>query len=586
MRAMKQIVAEILSRALRELPELAEAAADLAIESTIERTRDASHGDFASNLAMRLAKPARKSPRDIAASIVAALGESAEIEKTEIAGPGFINFYLSPAAFHAELESILTASDNYGRQPPKEHPKVLLEFISANPTGPLHVGHGRGASYGATVGNLLEATGHSVHREYYVNDAGRQMDILGVSVWLRLLESRGVSVPFPSGGYRGDYIRDIAAAIDTKDVADVSAEGVVEGLPADGDNDAKEAYVEALIAKSKALLGDAGFDHIRQQALESIRDEMEEDLAEFGVTFDKWYSEQSLTENDSINKALAVLEERGMLYKKDGATWFRTSDFGDEKDRVVIRENGVKTYFASDIAYHFEKRERGFDLLIDVLGADHHGYVPRLRAGLEGMGYKGSDLEVPLIQFVSLYRSGEKMQMSTRSGEFITLRQLRTEVGNDAARFYYVSRSNDQHLDFDLDVAKSQSNDNPVYYIQYAHARVASVFRQLGEKSLSWDQANGREQLDLLVEPQEKTLMTTLSRYPEVVELAANNRAPQHLVHYLRDLANDFHTYYNAHAFIVDDAALRDARLYLISATRNVIANGLGILGVSAPDKM
>lgn len=586
MRAMKQIVADILTGALSGLPDLAEAASGLAIEGTVERTRDAGHGDFASNIAMRLAKPARKNPREIAATIIEALGDSAVIDKVEIAGPGFINFYLSPAAFHAELESILEAGTNYGRQAPREAPKVLLEFISANPTGPLHVGHGRGASFGATVGNLLEAVGYPVHREYYVNDAGRQMDILGVSVWLRLLESRGVSIPFPSGGYHGDYIRDIAAAIDTDSIADVSAEDVVEGLPADGDDDAKEAYIDALIARSKALLGDADFDHIRQQSLDSIRDEMEDDLAGFGVTFDKWYSEQSLAKNDSINKALAVLEERGMLYKKDGATWFRTSDFGDEKDRVVVRENGVKTYFASDIAYHFEKRERGFDLLIDVLGADHHGYVPRLRAGLEGMGYKGSDLEVPLIQFVSLYRSGEKMQMSTRSGEFITLRQLRTEVGNDAARFYYVSRSNDQHLDFDLDVAKSQSNDNPVFYIQYAHARVASVFRQLDEKSLSWDQANGRQQLDLLVEPQEKTLMTNLSRYPEVVELAANNRAPQHLVHYLRELANDFHTYYNAHAFIVDDANLRDARLTLISATRNVIANGLGILGVSAPDKM
>ena len=592
MRAMKQVVAQLVTKALSSLPELAEAVADLSIESTVERTRDASHGDFASNIAMRLAKPARKSPRDLAASIVEALGDSEEVEKIEIAGPGFINFYLSPAAFHAELETILESGENYGRQDPKEHPKILLEFISANPTGPLHVGHGRGASYGATVGNLLEAVGYPVHREYYVNDAGRQMDILGASVWLRLLESKGEKVPFPSGGYRGDYIRDIAAEINTDGIADVSAADVVDDLPADGEGSsdeakaARETYVDALIAKAKLLLGEESFDHIRQQSLDSIRDEIEEDLAGFGVNFDKWYSEQSLTKNDSINKALAVLEDRGMLYKKDGATWFRTSDFGDEKDRVVVRENGVKTYFASDIAYHFEKRERGFDLLIDVLGADHHGYVPRLRAGLEGMGYKGDDLEVPLIQFVSLYRSGEKMQMSTRSGEFITLRQLRAEVGNDAARFYYVSRSNDQHLDFDLDVAKSQSSDNPVYYIQYAHARVASVFRQLEEKSLQWDQAAGRQHLGQLVEPQEKALMTTLSRYPEVVELAANNRAPQHLVHYLRDLANDFHTYYNAHAFIVDAEDLRNARLYLISATRNVIANGLGILGVSAPDKM
>jgi len=585
MRAMKQIVAQLVSDAIASLPELAGAAADLSVESTVERTRDAGHGDFASNIAMRLAKPARKSPRDIAASLVEAIGDNEIVDKIEIAGPGFINFYLSPAAFHAELETILDAAGNYGRQPQMDEPKILLEFVSANPTGPLHVGHGRGASYGATVGNLLEAVGYPVSREYYVNDAGRQMDILGVSVWLRWLEASGVDVDFPKGGYRGEYIRETASVIDTSGIDPVTAEAVAAGLPENTDENA-DAYVDALVARCKELHGEDGFDRIRQQALESIRADIEDDLAGFGVIFDNWYSEQQLTKGDAIDRALAVLEERGWLYVKDGATWFRATDFGDEKDRVVIRENGVKTYFASDIAYHFEKRERGFDLLIDILGADHHGYVPRVRAGLEAMGYKGDDLQVELVQFVTLYRGGEKMQMSTRSGEFDTLRKLRAEVGNDAARFYYVSRSNDQHLDFDLDVAKSQSNDNPVYYIQYAHARVASVFRQLAEKSLQWDRANGRAHLELLTEPQEKTLMTTLSRYPEVVELAANNRAPQHLVHYLRDLANDFHTYYNAHAFIVDAADLRDARLYLISATRNVIANGLGILGVSAPDKM
>jgi len=582
---MKHIVAELLQTALEGLPELAEAAADLSIAGTVERTRDSDHGDFASNLAMRLAKPARKSPRDIAASIVDVLGDSDLVNKVEIAGPGFINFYLSPAAFHAELETILSAGEEYGRQAPREQPKILLEFVSANPTGPLHVGHGRGASYGATVGNLLEAAGYPVSREYYVNDAGRQMDILGASVWLRWLEANGVEVPFPMGGYRGDYIRDIAGEIDTSGIEPVSAEAVSQGLP-DNTDDNKDEFVDALVARCKELHGADGFDRIRQQSLESIRDEIREDLEAFGVHFDEWFSEQSLTKTNRVDDALAVLEERGMLYRKDGATWFPSTQFGDDKDRVVVRDNGVKTYFASDIAYHFDKRERGYDHLIDILGADHHGYVTRVRGGLEAMGYEADDLEVQFIQFVTLYRSGERVQMGTRSGQFDTLRQLREEVGTDAARFYYVMRSNDQHLDFDLDVAKSQSNDNPVFYIQYAHARVASVFRQLDEKSLQWDEANGREQLGRLAEPQEKALMTSLSRYPEVLELAANNRAPQHLVHYLRDLANDFHTYYNAHAFIADDAAIRDARLYLISATRNVIANGLGILGVSAPDKM
>ena len=323
-------------------------------------------------------------------------------------------------------------------------------------------------------------------------------------------------------------------------------------------------------------------DPLAQEMIQALRENCEE----FGVTFDRWYSEQSLTSSNRIDDALAVLEERGMLYKKEGATWFRATDFGDEKDRVVVRENGIKTYFASDIAYHFDKRERGFDHLIDILGADHHGYVSRVRGGLVAMGYAAEDLEVELVQFVALYRGGEKMQMSTRSGEFDTLRQLRAEVGNDAARFFYVSRSNDQHLDFDLDIAKSESNDNPVYYIQYAHARISNVFVKLAEKSLAWDEKRANDTLSALSSEQEKALMTALSRYPEIIELAANNRAPQHLVHYLRDLAADFHSWYNSNKFIDDPDDVRDARLALCAATKVVIANGLGILGVSAPETM
>ena len=583
---MKAIVANLVTEALGKLPEIADVAAEIPIATTVERTRDPSHGDLASNVAMRLAKPARKNPRELAANIVASLPASELVEKVEIAGPGFINFYLSDRAFHAELRSILEQGSDYGRRPGKARPRILLEFISANPTGPLHVGHGRHAAFGATLGNLLEAMGHDVHREYYVNDAGRQMDILGLSVWLRWLESQGTKITFPSAGYRGAYIRDIASSIDTDGVNVASASELFAGVPADTPGGDKEAHIGALINKAKHLLGAEAFDHVRQQSLEAICRDIEDDLLGFGVTFDHWYSEQGLDRDGRIDAALAVLNERGMLYEKDGATWFRATDFGDEKDRVVVRENGVKTYFASDIAYHFDKRERDFDHLIDILGSDHHGYVARVRAGLTAMGYDGGSLEVELMQFVALYRGGEKLAMSTRSGEFVTLRELREEVGNDAARFFYVMRSNDQHLDFDLELAKSRSNDNPVYYIQYAHARIASVFRQLGEKSLQWDAHHGSRGLGTLAEPQEKALMTSLSRYPEVIELAANNRAPQHLVHYLRDLANDFHTYYNAHVFIVDDAALRDARLALISAVRVVIANGLGILGVSAPDKM
>ena len=583
---MKSIVTKLVQDALASMPELAEAVSDLDLGTTVERTRDPSHGDFATNVAMRLAKPARMNPRELAGKIVAAMPASDDVSNIEIAGPGFINIHLTATAFHTELRDILQQQSEYGRQPTRERPRILLEFVSANPTGPLHVGHGRHGAYGATVGNLLEAAGYTVDREYYVNDAGRQMDILGLSVWLRWLDAQGTSIDFPQAGYRGEYIRDIAAAIDTQGIAVVDAAKLLDGIPADEPEGDKEAHIGALIDRAKELLGADGFDHIRQQALESIRQDIEDDLSEFGVVFDRWYSEQSLTSSNRIDAALTLLEKRGMLYEKDGATWFRAEQFGDEKDRVVIRENGVKTYFASDIAYHFDKRERDYDHLIDILGSDHHGYVARVRAGLTAMGYEAESLEVELMQFVALYRGGEKAQMSTRSGEFVTLRELRAEVGNDAARFFYVMRSHDQHLEFDLELAKSRTNDNPVFYIQYAYARIASVFRELAGQSQSHDADNGIASLATLVETQEKALMTTLSRYPEVIELAASNRAPQHLVHYLRDLANDFHTYYNAHKFIVDNADLRDARLTLIAATRIVIASGLSILGVTAPDKM
>jgi arginyl-tRNA synthetase len=578
---LKNEIANLVDQALTRMTGLSEMAEVASIRTTVERTRDPRHGDFTTNIAMRLTKSVGRSPREIAQSIIDALPHSELVDKVEIAGPGFINFYVSATAFHRELVAIIKSGENYGRQDKRSAPKILLEFVSANPTGPLHVGHGRHASYGATLGNLLEAVGYEVDREYYVNDAGRQMDILGVSVLLRMLEAAGSVVEFPEAGYKGEYIREIAGTIN-EDVSGISAADLCAGLPPED----KEDIISALIVNAEKLLGEESFGKLRRQSLESILDDIKDDLAEFGVVFDKWFSEQSLTDDHLIDDALAVLKKRHMLYEKDGATWFRATDFGDEKDRVVVRENGKKTYFASDIAYHYGKRERGYDHLIDILGSDHHGYVARVQAGLEAMGYAGDSLEVELVQFVTLYRAGEKQQMSTRSGEFVTLRQLRDEVGNDAARFFYVMRSNDQHLDFDMELAKSRSNDNPVYYIQYAHARVASVFRQLADKALDYDQARGIAALALLTESHEKALMFSLSRYPEIVELAANNRAPQHLVHYLRDLANELHSYYNAHQFIVDDDDLRNARLTLIHTTRTVIANGLGIIGVSAPDTM
>ena len=583
---MKSSIAQLVEQAVTGLPDLAEAPDVTSIKTTVERTRDARHGDFTTNIAMRLAKSQGRKPRDIAQEIIDKIPQSELVDKIDIAGPGFINFHLSGVALHRELANVLQDGKCYGRQAMRPKPKILLEFVSANPTGPLHVGHGRHASYGATLGNLLEAAGYDVDREYYVNDAGRQIDILGVSVWLRLLRENGVTIGFPEAGYQGDYVRQIATSLDTSGIPDVSADDLNDDLPADAPEGDQDAYIDALIAKGHELLGIHHFQRIRKQALEAILSDIEDDLAGFGVTFDRWFFEQCLTDDNLIGDALIILKERGMLYEKDGATWFRATDYGDEKDRVVVRENGKTTYFASDIAYHSDKRKRGYDHLLDVLGSDHHGYQARVRAGLEAMGYGGDSLEVELMQFVSLYRAGEKQAMSTRSGEFVTLRQLREEVGDDAARFFYVMRSNDQHLDFDLELAKSRSNDNPVYYIQYAHARVASVFRQLQEKSLRYDEVSGVANLGLLEELHEKSLMTTLSRFPEVIELAANNRAPQHLVHYLRDLANEFHTYYNAHTFIVDDDDLRNARLALITATRTVIANGLTIVGVSAPDSM
>jgi arginyl-tRNA synthetase len=583
---LKSNIAYLVEQALELLPGLTDAPEMSVIIQSVERTRDSRHGDFATNIAMRLAKSAGQNPRELAAQIIDKLPESEFVDKIEIAGPGFINFHVGSAAFHQEIATILDSGEAYGRQDTKDEPRYLLEFVSANPTGPLHVGHGRHAAFGATVGKLIEAAGYPVDCEYYLNDAGRQMDILGVSVWIRLLEKGGARVPFPDAGYKGDYIGEIAKSIDASQLPNVEADDICSDLPADAPEGDREAFIGALIDKANELLGEERFHKLRRQALENIQVDIEDDLRGFGIEFDQWFSEQTLTDDGLIADALEVLEDRGMLYEKDGATWFRAMEYGDEKDRVVVRENGKTTYFASDIAYHYGKRKRGYDHLIDVLGSDHHGYVARVRAGLEAMGYDGDSLEVPLVQFVTLYRAGEKLSMSTRSGDFVTLRELREEVGNDAARFFYVMRSNDQHLDFDLELAKSHSNDNPVYYIQYAHARVASVFRQLDEKSLTWDRDAGLENLAGLTESHEKALMSTLSRYPEIIELAAKNRAPHTLVYYLRDLANEFHTYYNAHQFIVDEENMRNARLALIAATSQVIANGLGVLGVSAPDSM
>jgi arginyl-tRNA synthetase len=585
--SLKQQLEQLLACALESLGG-ALAEVTLTGDVTVERSRDARHGDFASNIALRLAKSARSNPRALAERIIAALPPSQTVLRTEIAGAGFINFFLSPAAYTEELAAIHEHAERYGHSRLGRGERVLLEFVSANPTGPLHVGHGRQAAYGASLANILAASGFEVTREYYINDAGRQVDILAVSTWVRYLEACGESLPFPENGYRGDYVREIAAQLRSIEGNGLrhGAPSVLAGLPPDAPEGDKEAYIDALIGRARELMGPDGFARVLALSLERMLADIREDLQQFGVRFDRWYSERELERSGAIDRALARLERDGRLYREQGASWFRATEFGDEKDRVVVRENGQKTYFASDIAYHLEKRERGFERLIDVLGADHHGYVARVRAGLTAMGEPGESLEVNLIQFVSLFRGGEKIPMGKREAQFVTLRQLREEVGNDACRLFYLMRSHDQPLDFDLELAKSRTNENPVYYIQYAHARVASVLKQMAARNLKFDRAEGLANTALLTSTHEQAALACVTRFPEALEQAAVNRAPHALVHYLRELANALHTYYNAEPFLVEDAKVRNARLALVIGVQQVLRNGLSLLGVSAPESM
>ncbi|PIE36830.1 MAG: arginine--tRNA ligase [Gammaproteobacteria bacterium] len=583
---MKELIEERLASALDTLKTDGLVPADVTADIVVTRTRDPSHGDFASNLAMVLARPAGCAPREIAAALVAAIGSDAAIHRIDIAGPGFINFHLADDAQSAVIAEVLEAGETYGRSEVGAGTRVQVEFVSANPTGPLHVGHGRGAAIGATLGNILAATGHEVQREYYVNDAGRQMNILALSVWLRYLEQRGETLRFPDNGYRGDYIREIAAELAAAygdDLRRPAAE-IFDGIPPDAaDGGDKEVHVDALIERMRALVGD-DYRLVFDTALANILDDIKADLGEFGVHYDNWFSERSLA--DAIPGVIAKLDAAGHLYEKDGVTWFRSTAFGDDKDRAVIRANGQSTYFASDIAYIDNKLERGLDRIIYCFGADHHGYTTRLYAACEALGHAREKLEFMLIQFAILYRGAERVQMSTRSGSFVTIRELRNEVGTDAARWFYVMRKYSQHLDFDLELAASQSSDNPVYYVQYAHARICSVLRQLEQRGLAWNREAGLRSLARLVEPQESELMTLLAYWPEVLERAALAREPHQVTGYLRDLANALHTFYNAHKVIVDDEALRDARLALLLAVRQVLANGLKLVGVSTPEVM
>ena len=554
-------------------------------------SKDSTQGDFASNVALINAKQAKMAPRAFAEKLIGHVGQAGIVDKIEIAGPGFINFFLRSGFNQSIVQQILQQGDKFGESNTGENKRIQIEFVSANPTGPLHVGHGRGAAYGATLANLLRATGYDVFCEYYVNDAGRQMDILGTSVWLRYLDLAGEKIVFPSNGYQGDYVWDIAATLHREQGESYlkAAADVYTNVCADAPEGDKEKHIDDLISNAKSLLGSEKYREVFDLALNTLIEVIDKDLQNFDVNYDEWFSERQLTENGQVDKAISTLKEKGYIYEEKGAEWFKSTDFGDEKDRVVKRDNGQTTYFASDIAYHMNKFDRGFDRVINIWGADHHGYIARVKAALSAMDYNPDNLEILLVQFANLYENGEKVAMSTRSGEFVTLKTLRNDVGKDAARFFYVMRKADQHMDFDLSLAKEQSTDNPVFYVQYAHARICSVEKQCADQCIQINlDASEHEKLDLerLNNSHEQALLKHLSAYTERLTSAAERREPHIVVNYLRELANLFHSWYNAHKFIVDDVGLRNARMALAYAVRQVLKNGLTLMGVSAPEQM
>lgn len=555
----------------------------------IDQCKDPRHGDLASNVALLLAKTLNKNPRPLAEEIVALIPKTPEIKTITIAGPGFINFSLNAEVFEQVIPKILKAGKSYGLSNYGQGKRIYMEYVSSNPTGPLHVGHGRGAAYGACVADLLKAVGYQVHREYYVNDAGRQMQILALSIWLRYLELWGEAIELPSNAYQGEYVIDIAKKLMAEEGKSLHVNYAIlqKELPTELNNEEnKELYIDAFIAATKKLIGEENYQKALDLGLTIVVADMREDLEEFGVVFDQWFPESTIFKDGSFNEGIELLKSRGYTYEQEGALWFKATEFGDEKDRVLIRKNGQPTYFGSDVAYHLHKYNSGSDQIIDIFGSDHHGYLPRIRAFLMGLGKDPDKLKILLVQFAILYRGKTKVSMSTRAGSFVTLRELRHEVGNDAARFFYIMRKAEQHLDFDLELAKSKSNENPLYYIQYAHARICSIWRQLKHRDLSFDPAEGEKHLSLLVNTHEKNIMVSLANYPDLILTAARNYEPHMLAHYLQNLANLFHSYYNAEQFILEDKNLSSARLCLIVAVQQVLANGLDLLGLSAPEEM
>ena len=562
---MKPHLRALVTQAIDALRAAGTLPADVATpEFVVERPRERTHGDFSTNAAMLLARPARSNPRVLAQALVAALPAGADISKVEIAGPGFINFHLAPAAYEREVARVLEQGAAYGRNDSGRGVRVGVEYVSANPTGPLHVGHGRAGAIGDSIARVLDANGWDVAREYYYNDAGAQIDNLARSVQARAQGKGPGDAGWPEDGYRGEYIADVAAAYLRGDTIEFEGH-VVTGAGNPGDVDA-----------------------IRVFAVAALRREQNADLAAFGVTFDTYFLESSLYADDSVEATVAELVAHGHTYEEGGALWLRSTDFGDDKDRVMRKSDGSYTYFVPDVAYHRSKWQRGYRRAITELGADHHGSLARVRAGLQALdaGIPQGYPEYVLHQMVTVMRGGEEVKLSKRAGSYLTLRDLVEEAGRDATRWFLVARKPDSQLTFDIDLARSQSNDNPVFYVQYAHARVCSLLRQAREKGYTPDLANGAANLHRLDDAPSQALMVEVARYPEVVEAAAQALEPHLVAQYLRELAYAFHTCYHAQPILVDDADLRDARLAASVATRQVLANGLGLLGVGAPETM
>jgi arginyl-tRNA synthetase len=561
------------------------------INIQVTSTKQKTHGDYACNIALILAKKAKVNPREIAANIIKEINAPDVIEKTEIAGPGFINIFLKNQIQFSIIPQIINQGKKFGDLSIGENKKVNIEYVSSNPTGPLHVGHGRGAAIGSAIASILKKAGFDVTREYYVNDAGRQMDILAVSIWLRYLEQCGCKITFPVNAYKGDYIHTIASDLMKQFSEELTfpIKKIFSNLPEDynqkTDTGNKEIYIDTLIARSKNLLGNR-YSIIHKFGLEEILKTIKLDLKNFNVEFDCWFSEKSLMTSSAVDKAITTLEKNGHLYNKNNAVWFKATQFNDEKDRCLIRENGQSTYFASDAAYLKNKFDRGFDKIIYLFGADHHGYIARLLALGKSFGYDTNKINIPLVQFAVLYRNGKQVQMSTRSGSFVTLRTLREETGTDAARFFYIMRKADQHLDFDLDLATSKSNENPVYYIQYAHARICSIFKQAETKNIYFDNSVALDNLNLLDKEIESSIANKLAQYPVMIGNSAQKLEPHLITNYLKELANLLHSYYNSERFILEENNLMQARFALLLSIKSTITNALTVLGISSPETM